>query len=134
MTRLNSHLSRRWYLDSTFEAHRQHSGETGSPQETNLDLVGSLSNVATHIVKAFLGVAPLNQTEIAQYLTVAFGLKHSQVFEAENPLHISSPIYHSYESSWFVTRGSEIVVRKTCSFVASSDLGDGRNHPVALQA
>lgn len=53
--------------------------------DTSLESVGSLFNYVTHIIKAHLGVASLNQTQDDYSLTLSLGRIASQVlFEMKN--------------------------------------------------
>ncbi|KAF3610436.1 hypothetical protein DY000_02049812 [Brassica cretica] len=56
------------------------------PQEASLTFVGSRLRFASHMLKACLGTAPLNHTDLAHTFSSARGLTASQVFEEEKPL------------------------------------------------
>ena len=63
----------------------QHCLGTFSPHDASLIRVGNLFRVASHMLKACLGTAPLNQTIEAQFLVVPRRRSTSQVLAAEKP-------------------------------------------------
>lgn len=83
MISLNAQERKRWSLVSMWLEHKTHRDETCIPHETNLALVGSRLSVAVHIVKVFLCVDPLNQTEEDHHFFSCLGRIASHVLLEE---------------------------------------------------
>lgn len=81
--RENLQFKNKCSLLSSEQLHRQQARVIFIPQEARRVRVGSLFNVASHIVKACLGTAPLYHTIGAQDLAVSRGLMASRVWEEE---------------------------------------------------
>ena len=92
---LTSHWRNKWSLLSSAKLQRQQDEGIFMPQSTSLDLVGKRSWCATQVVKACLGMWPLNQMFRVQFCSEALFLTMLHVLLVEKFCNSFPSISHT---------------------------------------